>query len=84
MISKNVWGNGKEKVFKRRNLLICHVKVIVILLLKDITQSEKMHSDHSHMKRKDYVLTLLPLTYNEVYHQHFLSKSSNKFKLVKM
>ena len=40
LISKKVLQNKKE-VFKRRNRLIQHVKVVLILLLKNISFQER-------------------------------------------
>ena len=70
MINKKVWGKRKAKPFKRRNWPEHHVKVILRLLLKNIShQKITLHSD-----------TVID---GDINHQQLLNKLSNKLKLLK-
>ena len=70
MISKKVWGKRKAKPFKRRNWPEHHVKVILRLLLKNIShQKITLHSD--------------TVVDDDINHQQLLNKPSNKLKLLK-
>ena len=41
--SKKDWGKEKDKFFKGKNWLKCHVKVILILLFKNISHQKIIH-----------------------------------------
>ena len=70
MINKKVWGKRKAKPSKRRNWPEHHVKVILRLLVKNISYQEiTLHSD-----------TVID---DDINHQQLLNKPSNKLKLLK-
>ena len=72
LISKNVWRKIKEKVIERRCRLIHYVKIILILLLKNLSHQKNIGS---------YIVVVFLSMMDEVYHQPFLNKLSNKLKL---